>query len=174
MVALLFDLAARQGASRMRALAAAFAPFPLPSSRSTRDRTQFFKSLPALPPPLPVLPRQFVKFLLLIPALCCASAATSSAPQTRIMPGGIWPDDHGRHIQAHGGSILKEGDACFWVGEDHAADNPPNWRFVSCYSSKDLIDWEFRRQVFKSADPENLGPWSEFKDIAEFCRLAAL
>jgi hypothetical protein len=87
-----------------------------------------------------------------------ALALATSSPRTHIMPGEIWPDDRGRHIQAHGVGILKDGDTYYWFGEDRAADNTPGWRFVSCYASKDLIHWEFRRQVFKSADPEKLGP----------------
>ena len=45
--------------------------------------------------------------------------------RTHTMPGETWPDDRGRHIQAHGGGILKEGDTFYWFGEDRAADNTP-------------------------------------------------
>lgn len=99
-----------------------------------------------------------IYILVLMSALLAASTHATSALRTHIMPGEVWPDDRGRHIQAHGGSILKEGDTYYWFGEDRAADNTSGWRFVSCYASKDLINWEFRRHVFKSADPENLGP----------------
>jgi len=34
-----------------------------------------------------------------------------------ISPGDVWPDDHGQHIQAHGGGILKLGDTYYWFGE---------------------------------------------------------
>lgn len=87
-----------------------------------------------------------------------STATAAPAKRDRITPGAIWPDDRGRHIQAHGGGILKEGDTYYWFGEDRSPDNPKGARFVACYASKDLINWEFRRQVFKSADPENLGP----------------
>lgn len=82
----------------------------------------------------------------------------ATAPRTTIVPGAIWPDDQGHHIQAHGGGILKLGDTYYWFGEDRSPDNTPGWRYVACYSSTDLVNWTFRRQVFKSADPENLGP----------------
>src|SRR5512143_2794639 len=78
------------------------------------------------------------------------------APQT-IKPGETWPDDRGRHIQAHGGGILKLGKTYYWFGEDRSKDNDPAKRYVSCYSSKDLAHWTFHKQVIALADPENFG-----------------
>jgi hypothetical protein len=78
-------------------------------------------------------------------------------PQT-ISPGEIWPDDRGKHIQAHGGGIIKVGDTYYWYGEDRSADNPPGIPIVSCYASKDLAHWQFRNQVEKADDPAKLGP----------------
>jgi hypothetical protein len=87
-------------------------------------------------------------------------AITASAPTAlhSIKPGEIWPDDRGRHIQAHGGGIIKLGDTFYWFGEDRSRDNERGKRYVSCYSSKNLADWTFRNQVLKLADPENFGP----------------
>ncbi len=48
----------------------------------------------------------------------------AAGPQT-IRPGEIWPDDRGRHIQAHGGGILKVGDTYYWFGEDRSQDSTP-------------------------------------------------
>jgi hypothetical protein len=81
----------------------------------------------------------------------------AAAPQT-IRPGEIWADDRGKHIQAHGGGIIKLGDTYYWFGEDRSRDNDPAKRHVSCYASKDLANWSFRNQVIKLADPENFGP----------------
>jgi beta-xylosidase len=74
-----------------------------------------------------------------------------------IRPGELWPDDRGQHIQAHGGGILKLGNTYYWFGEDRSKDNDPGKRYVACYSSTDLTHWTFRRQVVKTADPENIG-----------------
>ena len=79
-----------------------------------------------------------------------------AAPQT-IHPGEAWPDDRGKHVQAHGGGITKVGDTYYWFGEDRSQDNPPGMRYVACYASKDLAHWQFRKQVVALADPENLG-----------------
>lgn len=75
-----------------------------------------------------------------------------------IIPGELWLDQRGLPIQAHGGGILKQGDTYFWFGEDRSPNNTPGSRYVACYASKDLLHWEFRNQVFQSADPEHLGP----------------
>src|SRR5579862_6931939 len=75
-----------------------------------------------------------------------------------IQPGLPWLDDRGRHIQAHGGGIIKLGDTWFWFGEDRSRDNDPAKRFVACYSSTDLTHWRFRNQVIALTDPANLGP----------------
>ena len=32
-------------------------------------------------------------------------------------------DDRGRHIQAHGGGIIRLGDTFYWFGEDRSRDN---------------------------------------------------
>jgi Glycosyl hydrolases family 43 len=85
------------------------------------------------------------------------TAVVSAAPPI-IKPGEIWLDDRGQHIQAHGGGILKIGDVYYWFGEDRGQDLDRTLRYVSCYSSNDLIHWTFRNQVIKLADPENFGP----------------
>ena len=88
--------------------------------------------------------------LVLLACNVCASGQS-------IRPGQLWPDDRGRHIQAHGGGILHWEGAFYWFGEDRSQDNDPNFRYVACYSSTDLAHWTFRRQVVKLSDPEQLG-----------------
>jgi hypothetical protein len=80
----------------------------------------------------------------------------AAAPQT-IWPGEIWRDNRGQHVQAHGGGIIKLGGTYYWFGEDRAEGNDPAERYVSCYSSNDLVHWRFRNHALKLADPENLG-----------------
>lgn len=99
-------------------------------------------------------------------ALCLAmavlAASLSSLAQASydevIHPGDQWRDDRGKLIQAHAGAVIKVGDAYFWFGEDRFRSNDPARRYISCYSSKDLVHWTFRNQVFIMSDPEALGP----------------
>ena len=90
-------------------------------------------------------------------ALVLTALSALAAPQA-IRPGEVWPDDRGRHIQAHGGGIIKLGDTYYWFGEDRGEGLDPAKRYVACYSSNDLAHWTFRNQVLQLGDPENLGP----------------
>jgi hypothetical protein len=93
-----------------------------------------------------------------MPALCGAlGMVLHAASPAAIAPGEIWRDDRGRHIQAHGGGITRYGDTYYWFGEDRSRENDPAKRYVSCYASKDLAHWVFRRQVMHLADPEDFG-----------------
>jgi hypothetical protein len=105
------------------------------------------------PPPAPPIPALTNR----APQLAAAPTVTISDPQL-IKPGEIWPDDRGKHIQAHGGGIIKVGDTWYWFGEDRSQDNPPGIPVVACYASKDLAHWQFRNQVEKADDPAHLGP----------------
>ncbi len=118
---------------------------------TSRQRVRCFGKRTSL---MKFLPLQ--SFALSLVLFTGAKLNLSAAPQT-IKPGEIWPDDRGKHIQAHGGGILKLGETYYWFGEDRSEGLDRNKRYVSCYSSKDLAHWAFRNQVMKQADPENLG-----------------
>lgn len=90
--------------------------------------------------------------------LCLAVSVSSLVAGDLIRPGESWLDDRGQPIQAHGGGIIHLGNTYYWFGEDRAPDNSPDRRYVKCYSSTNLVDWTFRHQVVKLADPEHLGP----------------
>jgi hypothetical protein len=85
-----------------------------------------------------------------------ATAAFGGPPEIR--PGAIWPDNRGQHIQAHGGGVILLGGVYYWFGEDRTRGLDPAKRYVSCYSSKDLMHWTFRNRVIQLADPEGFGP----------------
>jgi hypothetical protein len=88
-------------------------------------------------------------------ATCLLAAAASAAPQT-IRPGEIWPDANDRHVQAHGGGIIKLADTYYWFGEDRSQRQDRTNRYVACYSSNDLAHWTLRRQI-RFAPPEEVG-----------------
>lgn len=64
-----------------------------------------------------------------------------------IKPGEPWLDNRGKHIQAHGGGILKSGENYYWFGEDRSAEFDWHDGHVACYISTNLIDWSFCRDV---------------------------
>jgi hypothetical protein len=88
--------------------------------------------------------------------LTALSASTFAQKQTVIYPGKVWPDTDGSHIQAHGGGITQIKDTYYWYGEQRAKDIDAERRYVSCYSSKDLINWKFRGNVLEMSNPDTL------------------
>src|SRR5208283_3526396 len=84
-------------------------------------------------------------------------AVGGCATPQMIRPGAVWLDNRSQQIEAHGGGVIKLGGTYYWFGEDRSRSNNPNYRYVACYSSKDLAHWTFRRQVVKLSDPEQLG-----------------
>lgn len=56
--------------------------------------------------------------------------------------GELWKDREGNPIHAHGGYIIAYEGYYYWYGEDRRENY-----YVSCYRSKNLTDWEFRRHI---------------------------
>ena len=118
---------------------------------------------------------------LLFGVLACTTFLSSishaeSAVNDSFIPYDLWLDTDGKHINAHGGGILFHEGTYYWFGEykiegkqeinqvkfdvSQSADGG-----VSCYSSKDLMNWKNEGLVL-SVDYEN--PES---DIAYGCVL---
>ncbi|GGF86079.1 hypothetical protein GCM10010912_34220 [Paenibacillus albidus] len=64
--------------------------------------------------------------------------------QTVIRNGGQWTDAEGQPLHAHGGGMVVEKGWYYWFGEDRRGRVR-----VSCYRSRDLVNWEFRNHVWK-------------------------
>ena len=80
-------------------------------------------------------------------AILFLMAAPAIGVSLTIKPGEIWRDDRSLRIQAHGGGILRFRGIYYWFGEDRSQDLDPAKRYVSCYSSKDLVNWTFRNEM---------------------------
>jgi beta-xylosidase len=71
-----------------------------------------------------------------------------------ILSGQTWFDTDDRPIEAHGGGMLAVNGIMYWYGENHA-HGAGNRIGISCYSSRDLVNWHNEGVVFpKSALPE--------------------
>ena len=66
--------------------------------------------------------------------------AQQRKPRT-IRSGELWYDDSGRHINAHGGGIMKYGDTYYWFGEHKSEHTSDALVGVMCYASTDLVSW---------------------------------
>ncbi|MCF7975945.1 MAG: glycoside hydrolase family 43 protein [Phycisphaerae bacterium] len=63
-----------------------------------------------------------------------------------VVPGALWPDNHGVHINAHGGGMLVHDGLIYWFGEHKIQGRRGNTAQVGvhCYSSTDLAAWTDR------------------------------
>jgi len=75
---------------------------------------------------------------------------------TFFTPGKPWPDNNGKHINAHGGGILFYQGTYYWFGEYKIAGRLGNSAQVgvSCYSSRDLLNWKDEGIVLKVNDKD--------------------
>jgi hypothetical protein len=71
-----------------------------------------------------------------------------------IKPGTIWPDTEGKHINAHGGGILYYNNRYYWFGEFRLprSEKDKSRYGVSCYSSKDLLNWKNEGLALRVSD----------------------
>ncbi len=85
-----------------------------------------------------------------------------------IINGELWKDTNGKIINAHGGGIIYHEGIYYWYGEykgdsTYLLDSVKTWECwradaggVSCYSSKNLVDWKFEGIVLPaSPDPKS-------------------
>ncbi len=79
-----------------------------------------------------------------IPSPGTRNAGGESGSLTKFVPGEIWPDNNGVHINAHGGGILYQEGTYYWFGEHKTAGRGGNQANVGvhCYRSADLLHWQ--------------------------------
>ncbi len=85
-------------------------------------------------------------------------AVTQPAQATTVTryPGTVEYDTSGNVIQAHGGGLIKVGSTYYWLGEDKTNGSP--FQNIKCYSSTDLKNWTFVRNVLTQQSSGDLGP----------------
>ena len=92
---------------------------------------------------------------------------TANAASLTIVNDTFWKDTSGNNIYSQGGGVFKFGDTYYWYGvhykgaETYAANpskknSDTGFVSVTCYSSKDLVNWTFENDVLK-ASTKNFG-----------------
>ena len=92
---------------------------------------------------------------------------TANAASHTIVNDTFWKDTSGNNIYSQGGGVFKFGDTYYWYGvhykgaETYAANpskknSDTGFVSVTCYSSKDLVNWKFENDVLK-ASTKNFG-----------------
>jgi beta-galactosidase len=76
-------------------------------------------------------------------------------------PGEVWNDTDGNPIQAHGGGVLFVDGTYYWYGENKSAPTQQAQYArtevigVSCYSSRDLVNWKYEGIVLGAVDDDS-------------------
>ncbi len=97
--------------------------------------------------------------LALLPTQIVAKGASK-----KFYPGEIWKDNNGVHINAHGGGVIDYNGTYYWFGEHKSDTTSSAMVGVTCYSSKNLVDWTNRGVALAVSNDEN-------SDIAKGCIL---
>ncbi|KAF9730425.1 galactan 1,3-beta-galactosidase [Paraphaeosphaeria minitans] len=74
----------------------------------------------------------------------------------QIVPGATWTATTGKHIQAHGGTMIRVGNTYYWVGEDKTDGSA--FQNVNCYSSTNLVEWKYEGALLSRTPSGDLGP----------------
>lgn len=116
------------------------------------------------------LRRHLSAIVLLLPLVALAEDSRPTTLVTEIRPGEAWKDTAGDRINAHGGGMLFHEGTYYWYGEikegkTYLPKENASWggtrvdvTGVSCYSSKDLLNWEYRGNVLPAVDGGDLDP----------------
>lgn len=88
----------------------------------------------------------------LLPLLLAVLACTTAAAKGTFRPGQLWPDNRGKHINAHGGGIVYHRGTYYWFGEHKSDSTSSALVGVTCYSSSNLTDWRYRGVALKVSD----------------------
>ncbi len=91
----------------------------------------------------------------LVVLFCCVRGFAQNGNVVR--PGDVWNDTQGKEIEAHGGGVIRQGGTFYWFGEDRSQGEDPAKRYVSCYTSPDLVHWTSHGDALVLSDPQNLG-----------------
>jgi hypothetical protein len=91
-----------------------------------------------------------------------ARSITASAASNTIYNDTFWKDTSGNFIYSQGGGVFQFGDTYYWYGVHYSgaetyAKSPTGknsdtaFKSVTCYSSKDLVNWKFENDVLTSS-----------------------
>jgi len=107
---------------------------------------------------------RFLTQSLILPAILCAGLTSCTNHHVKeITQTAIWRDTDGNTINAHGGGILYYKNIYYWYGEckgdsTYRLEKVTTWECyraeaggVSCYSSRNLLDWKFEGIVLPVA-----------------------
>lgn len=96
--------------------------------------------------------RYLISLIVSIIAFC-----NNSAAENVIRNGVPWFDNDGNIINAHGACIVEDSGK-YWLFGEYKSDESNAFPGFGCYSSPDLVNWEFERVVLPVQPDGILGP----------------
>ncbi|MFJ8955103.1 family 43 glycosylhydrolase [Streptomyces sp. NPDC102381] len=116
------------------------------------------------------------------PAAAAAPEASRHAPT--IQNDSFWEDTDGNLIASQGGGVFKFGNTYYWYGVQYQEAGPyaasptrkyPKATFASIkvYTSKDLVNWDFKNEVANRSTELNIPPAKDVKGDA-FSRMRSI
>lgn len=111
----------------------------------------------------------YYPLLTTLSAILCFLAINSYAELPAIQNDIFWKDMSGTPIYSQGGGVFKFGDTYYWYGVKYDgavtyAKNPSKsvsssvFNAVTCYSSKDLVNWKFENDILSAEVGGTLDP----------------
>lgn len=105
--------------------------------------------------------------ILLLCLLTLLSIVGKAGNNDKFRPAKVWLDDENNAINAHGGGLLYHDGTYYWYGEYKQGETIlPKWATwecyrtnvtgISCYSSKDLLNWHFEGLVLSAEKTDSL------------------
>ncbi|KAF7719546.1 Galactan 1,3-beta-galactosidase [Penicillium ucsense] len=96
----------------------------------------------------------YLKTAFLVAGLAWAQGALASL---EIVPGATWTaGGTNQHVQAHGGGIIEDNGVYYWIGENKLDGSA--FQSVNCYSSTNLVEWDFVGELLSRQSSGDLGP----------------
>lgn len=95
--------------------------------------------------------------IIFISAIVALSGCQKQENIQSLYSGIPWYDNNGKVVSAHGANIIFDQGRYFLFGEQHS-DTSNAFVGFNCYSSTDLVNWEFENVVLPVQDSGKLGP----------------
>lgn len=102
--------------------------------------------------------QRFWGFLFAATTMVLSIAASAADCSHRVINNGVpWFDTDGNIVNAHGACIVEDGGR-YWLFGEYKSDQSNAFPGFGCYSSNDLVHWNFERVVLPVQPDGILGP----------------
>ena len=105
----------------------------------------------------PMLKRFLITLISLSVLYVSCTDSTAGEIETMIVNGVPWYDNSGNIVNSHAPCIVED-NGKYWLFGEYKSDTTNSFPGFGCYSSEDLVHWEFERVVLPVQKEGILGP----------------